>query len=180
MAAMSCGYSDPQFLNLLIITVSLCNRMAGRNQDSKTLLCDKPDRAITCVFCPDLHLTPMFTGRLQNNLFNGKWSLAKSCFKQNYCHACHARFALFFPLLSCCVSSLIFVQKLTSLRSNAVILPWIFFNPEIYFNLRQFCLNIFSNIKEMPGYFVRTGNYQRLNISIKLIEALQIDNFDTR
>ena len=27
-----------------------------------------------------------------------KWSLAKSCFKQNYCHACHTRFAVFFPL----------------------------------------------------------------------------------
>ena len=33
----------------------------------------------------------------------GKWSLAKSCSKQNYCHACHTRFALFFPLPSCCV-----------------------------------------------------------------------------
>ena len=33
----------------------------------------------------------------------GKWSLAKSCSKQNSCHACHTRFALFFPLPSCCV-----------------------------------------------------------------------------
>ena len=31
----------------------------------------------------------------------------KSSLKQNYCHACHKRFAVFLPLPSCCVSSLI-------------------------------------------------------------------------
>ena len=46
-----------------------------------------------------------------------------------------------------------------------------FFNPEIYFNLMQLILfeYCYSNIKEMPGYFVRTGNYQKLNISIRLM-----------
>ena len=34
-------------------------------EDGKTLVCDKRDRAITCVFCRDLHLTFMFTGLLQ-------------------------------------------------------------------------------------------------------------------
>ena len=52
-------------------------------------------------------LTSMFSGLLQKNLFKGKWIFAKSYFKQNYCHACHTRFAVFFPLPSCCVSSLI-------------------------------------------------------------------------
>ena len=33
--------------------------------------------------------------------------MAKSCFKQNYCHACHTRFAVLFPLPSRCVSSLL-------------------------------------------------------------------------
>ena len=33
--------------------------------------------------------------------------MAKSYFKQNYCHACHTRLAVFFPFPSCCVSSLI-------------------------------------------------------------------------
>ena len=66
-----------------------------RKEDGKTLVCDKRDRAITCAFCRDLVL------------FKGKWSLAKSCFKQNYCHACHTRFAVFFPLPYCCVSSLL-------------------------------------------------------------------------
>ena len=45
---------------------------------------------------------------LQKDLFKKKWSLAKSYFQQNYCIACHTRFAVFFPLPSCCVSSLIF------------------------------------------------------------------------
>ena len=31
----------------------------------------------------------------------------KIFFKQKYCHACHTRFSFFFPLPSCCVSSLI-------------------------------------------------------------------------
>ena len=43
---------------------------------------------------------------LQKDLFKGKWCLAKSYFKQNCCHGCHTRFAVFFPLPSCCVSSL--------------------------------------------------------------------------
>ena len=33
--------------------------------------------------------------------------MAKSCFKQNYCHDCHTRLADFFPFPSCCVSSLV-------------------------------------------------------------------------
>ena len=33
------------------------------------LLCYKSDRAITYVFCRDLHLTFMFSGLLQNDLF---------------------------------------------------------------------------------------------------------------
>ena len=72
-----------------------------RKEDGKTLVCDKRDRAITYVFCRDLH------GPLQKDLFKGKWSLAKSCFKQNYCHACHTRFTVLFPFPSCCVSSLL-------------------------------------------------------------------------
>ena len=71
------------------------------------LVHDQRDRAITCLLCGDLHLTSMFSGLLQKDLFKGKWSLAKSYFKQNYCHACHIRFAVFFPLPSCCVSSLL-------------------------------------------------------------------------
>ena len=48
----------------------------------------------------------MFSGLLPKDLFKRKRSLAKSYFKQNYCHACHTRLAVFFPLPSCCVSSL--------------------------------------------------------------------------
>ena len=52
-------------------------------------------------------LTSMFSGLLSKDLFKRKGSLAKSYFKQNYCHACHTMFAVFFPLPSCCVSSLV-------------------------------------------------------------------------
>ena len=50
-------------------------------------MCDKHDRAITYMFCQDLHLTLMFYGLLQKDLFKLKWSLVKRYFKQNYCHA---------------------------------------------------------------------------------------------
>ena len=41
-------------------------------QDGRTLLCDKRDKAISSVFCRDLHLTSMFSGLLQKDLFKGK------------------------------------------------------------------------------------------------------------
>ena len=37
-----------------------------------TLVCDKRDKAISNVFCRDLHLTSMFSGLLQKDLFKGK------------------------------------------------------------------------------------------------------------
>ena len=53
-----------------------------------------------------IHLKLMFLTLLQKDLFKGMWSLAEAKQKQNYCHACHTRFAVVFPLPSCCVSSL--------------------------------------------------------------------------
>ena len=71
-------------------------------------MCDKHDRAITWEFCRGLPLRLIFSGLSQKrDLFKGRCSLEKRFFKQNYCHACHTRFAVFFPLPSCCVSSLI-------------------------------------------------------------------------
>ena len=57
-------------------------------------------------------LTLMFFALLQKDLFKGMWSLAEGFFKQNFCHACHTRFAVVFPLLSCCVS-LLFLSAVT-------------------------------------------------------------------
>ena len=36
------------------------------------LVCDKRDKAISYVFCRDLHLTSMFSGLLQKDLFKGR------------------------------------------------------------------------------------------------------------
>ena len=52
-------------------------------------------------------LKSMFSGLLQKDLFKGGWSLSEMFFKQNYCHACHTRFVIFFPLPSCRISSLL-------------------------------------------------------------------------
>ena len=48
------------------------NTLRQEEEDSKTFACDKPDRAITCMFCRDLHLTLRVSGLLQKDLFKGK------------------------------------------------------------------------------------------------------------
>ena len=58
----------------------------------------------------------MFAGVLQKDLFKGRCSLEKILFKQNYCHACHTRFAVFFPLPSGCESSLLDDRSVGSIR----------------------------------------------------------------
>jgi len=46
----------------------------------------------------------MFSGHLQTD----RLKEGESFFKQNYCRLCHTRFAIFFSLPSCCVSSFLF------------------------------------------------------------------------
>ena len=50
-------------------------------------------------------LNIIFSGLLQIHLFKGRWSLAKSLSQK--VTASHRRFAVFFPLPSCCVRSLL-------------------------------------------------------------------------
>ena len=52
----------------------------------------------------------MFSGPLQKDLFKGRWILAESFLRQNYCHAYHTRFVVF-SALPICVTSLFFVFK---------------------------------------------------------------------
>ena len=52
-------------------------------QDGKTFVCDKRDKAITYVFFRYLHLLLS-----QKDLFEGGSSLTESVVKQNYCHVC--------------------------------------------------------------------------------------------
>ena len=50
---------------------SECLLATGRQEeeDRKMLVHDKCDGPVTCVFCCDLHLTVMFSGLLQKDLF---------------------------------------------------------------------------------------------------------------
>ena len=61
-------------------------------------------------YCLHVLLSLIFTFHVfclsQKNLFKGRWSLMEFFFKQNYSLAWHARFAIFFPLPSSCISSL--------------------------------------------------------------------------
>ena len=51
------------------------------------------------------------------------WSLAEGFFKQNFCHACHTRFAVVFPLPSCCIS-LLFLSAVTEQQWETLTASW--------------------------------------------------------
>ena len=66
-----------------------------------------------------------FSGQCFTKRSIWRWSLDESFFKQNYCHACHTRFAFFFPLPFCCVSSLTLIRLRRFLKNLQVIMTTI-------------------------------------------------------
>ena len=96
------------------ILVSLCNRMAERRGRQSARVTDLTSYCLRVL----LWFTLMFSGLLQKDLFKGGWSLAKNFFKPNYCHACHTRFSIFFPLPPCCVSSLLLLVFITNWKKK--------------------------------------------------------------
>ena len=90
------------------IIVSLCNRTAGRRGRQNVCVWQiRQGYNLHVMSWSSLSVNVFLF--LQKDLFKGKWRLAKSYFKQNCCHGCHTKFAVFFPLPSCCVSSLIII-----------------------------------------------------------------------
>ena len=79
------------------IALNCCEtRLKGSQENGKTLVCDKREKAISFELCRDPYLTLIFSGLCKNICL---MESGVGYFKQNYCHACHARFAVFFPLL---------------------------------------------------------------------------------
>ena len=76
-------------------------------EDGKTFVCDKPNKAITYVFCRDLHLTLMFLVFYKKTCLKEGEVWRKVFLEHNYCHVFHTKIAAFFPLPSCCVSSVL-------------------------------------------------------------------------
>ena len=84
------------------LIVSLRNRKAewrGRH----TFVCERRDKAITCVCCRDFRLILLGSISLQKHPFKGRWSF----FQDNHCHACHTRFAFLLPFA-------VFLNKFTN------------------------------------------------------------------
>ena len=76
-----------------------------KEEDGKTFVCDKRDRAITGMFCRDRHLTWFLVFYKKICLKEGEvW---RKVFSNNNIIVTfvNTRFAVFFPLRSCCVSS---------------------------------------------------------------------------
>ena len=70
-----------RFTMTIFTATQCCNIVAtlviyatGRQEeeDGRTLVCDKRDKAISYVFCRDVHLTSMYSGLLQKDLFKGR------------------------------------------------------------------------------------------------------------
>ena len=73
-----------------------------KEEDGKTFVCDKRDRAITYVFSRDIHLTLTFLVFFyKTNLLKEGLSLAGSFFMQTQLLS---TFVVFFPLPSSCVN----------------------------------------------------------------------------
>ena len=70
-------------------------------------VCDKRDRAITCMLCRDLHSALMFSGFYKKICLKESDGWRKVISNKFVVTRCHTRFAVFFPLPSCCVSLLI-------------------------------------------------------------------------
>ena len=108
-----------------VATVSLRNRRAERRGRQNAWVW-QTWRGYYLRVLLRIHLTFMFLALLQRDLFKGMWSLANAKQKQNYSHACRTRFAVVFPLPSCCVSSLIMELKQKHLWATNVNQKWTF------------------------------------------------------
>ena len=89
----------------LLSVVSLLNAEGRKKRTAKRLSLTNVTELLLACFA-GIHLTLMLFALLQKDLFKGMWSLAEGFFKRNYCHSCHTRCAVVFPLPSCCISSL--------------------------------------------------------------------------
>jgi len=92
--------------------VSLCNKTAERRGWQNACVWQTwHGYYLGVLWWSSLIVKIMFSGLLQKDLFKEGWSSEDKFFKQNYCHACHTGFAVFFTLPSCCVSSLIITWR---------------------------------------------------------------------
>ena len=99
-------YANTSNRRRVCLLVSLRNRTAGRRGRQNVCVWQTWQGYYLHVMSwSSLSVNVFFF--LQKDLFKRTWCLAKSYFKQNCCHGCHTRFAVFFPLPSCCVSSLL-------------------------------------------------------------------------
>ena len=103
-------------LSTMLMDISEFMQQDGRKKRTAKCMC-VTDLTSYCLHVL-LWFTLMFSGLLQKDLFKGGWSLAKNFFKPNYCHACHTRFSIFFPLPPCCVSSLLLLVFITTWKKK--------------------------------------------------------------
>ena len=77
-------------------------------------MCDKRDRAITWEFCGGLPLTLMFSGLVQNDLFQGRCSLAKRFFETKLLSRLSHN-------VCCLLSSPVLLRELTTINEESMV-----------------------------------------------------------
>lgn len=100
--------------NYYLVIVSW-RHMTAKRGGQQMLVCDKPDMAITVLACFVVILTEHYCVLASfKKIYQKKAEVWLKVFSNshNYSHACHTRFAVFFPPPSCCVSSRISVASM--------------------------------------------------------------------
>ena len=107
-----------KFANLSTMLMDISEFMQQNGRKKRTAKCMCVTDLTSYCLRVLLWFTLMFSGLLQKDLFKGGWSLVKNFFKPNYCHTCHTRFSIFFPLPPCCVSSLLLLVFITTWKKK--------------------------------------------------------------
>ena len=92
--------------------MSLCNRMAERRGQQNICVWQGYHLCVFSWF--SLYSVTVFWFFTKRSAY-WKVKFGIFFFKHNYCHSCHTRFTIFFPLPSCCVSSLLSDEQLSLL-----------------------------------------------------------------
>ena len=94
--------------------LNLCNRLTAKR------LCwtNVTGLLLSVLWWSPLNITVFWS--FSKDLFEGRWSLAEIFFKHSYCHVCHTRCAVFFPLPFYCAWS----SQFSKAREDGERRPW--------------------------------------------------------
>ena len=134
------------FLCTSLYTSELTWQNGRKKRTAKSLCVTNVTGLLLECFVEILQLIFRCSGLIQKYLFRRRRSLAGKCSKRNYCHVCHARFVVSFPLRSYCVSSLLLWGTERRYTYESVCFPHFFIFILFYFLLNRLLWHNWFNI----------------------------------